>query len=255
MADNSYRPQTKVNWTSNDAFAQFKLWRKEVERILNGPLEGKSALIQINHIFIWAGAHAETLIEARQNEDPDLKLETSKALLDELAQCLTHSTFFREARENFYTLKQTPGDNTTTYYSRIMELYKQAEFPDSAAFLIVDKLIHGSTNKDTKRKLMCKKKDATVKECLTILRQEEAVDTTMKRLEDSNQAAIQLRATYSRDPTKCSQQNGDKRKSSSKHRFSKRSCDEDLDERPCIWCKGNPHPREKCPANNAKCNF
>ena len=101
-AESHYVPQTKVNWTSNNAASQFRLWRKEVERIIDGPLASRSDRVKLNHIYIWAGAHAESLIEARQNEDPELRITTQTALLDQLATCLSHSTFFREKREEFY---------------------------------------------------------------------------------------------------------------------------------------------------------
>ena len=39
MADGGrYVPQTKVNWTSREAYSQFRMWRKEVERIVNRPM-------------------------------------------------------------------------------------------------------------------------------------------------------------------------------------------------------------------------
>lgn len=179
MAEN-YIPQTKVEWTSKGAFSQFKLWRKEVERIVNGPLAGKSNQIKINHIYIWADAHAESLIEARCNEDPTLIIITPKQLLGQLAVCLTYSTFFREVREDFYNVHQDPDENTTTYFSRIMDLYRQAEFPNNSEFLVVDKLIHGCTNKECKRKLMSKAKDISVQDCRAIMRKYEAVEATMR---------------------------------------------------------------------------
>ena len=61
--------QTKVDWTSNNASPQFKLWRKELEGIIGGPLAACSDWVKLNHIYIWAPAHAETLTEARLNED------------------------------------------------------------------------------------------------------------------------------------------------------------------------------------------
>ena len=88
--------QTKVDWTSDNASWQFKLWRKGVERIIGGPLAARSDRVKLNHIYIWPGAHAESLIEARYNEDPELRINTPTALLDQLAACLTHSTYFRE---------------------------------------------------------------------------------------------------------------------------------------------------------------
>ena len=130
MAESShYMPLTKVDWTSSQAYAQFRLWRKEVERIINGPMHEANDSVKLNTVYIWAGAHAETLIEARQAEDPALKIEKVSDLLDNLSAILTHSTFFREAREDFYNIKQRPGENTTTYYSRIIELFKSADFP------------------------------------------------------------------------------------------------------------------------------
>ncbi len=98
-AESHYVPLTKVDWTPNSAASQFKLWRKEVERIIDGPLASRSDRVKLNHIYIWAGAHAESLMEARQNEDPELRITTPTALLDQLAAFLTHSTFFREKRK------------------------------------------------------------------------------------------------------------------------------------------------------------
>ena len=164
MAESVYVPQTKVDWTSNNASSQFKLWRKEVERIIDGALASRSDRVKINHIYIWAGAHAESLIEAKQNEDPTLRITAPTVLLDQLAACLTHSTFFREKREEFYNVRQKAHENTTSYFSRIMDLYRQVEFPDNTHFLIVDKLIHGCISKECKRKLMAKGKDVSVKD-------------------------------------------------------------------------------------------
>ena len=95
------RLQTKVEWTSNEAYQQFRLWKKEVERIVNGPLSKAKEEVKINTIYIWAGAYAENLIEAKQAEDNYLKLDTVEKLLEALGSCLTHSTFLREAREDF----------------------------------------------------------------------------------------------------------------------------------------------------------
>ena len=69
------------------------MWRKEVERILNGPMFNDPDYVKLNTVYIWAGAHAETLIEAKQSEDPIIEVETATQLLDTLAECLTHTTF------------------------------------------------------------------------------------------------------------------------------------------------------------------
>ena len=160
------------------------LWQKEVERILDGPLASRSDKVKINHVYIWAGAHAESLIEARTSEDPDIRITSPTMLLNQLAACINHPTFFREQREEFYNARQKPGENTTTYFSRIMDLYRQTEFPDNSNFLIVDKLIYGSVNRECKKKL--KKKNVTTKECLEIMRRFELVEATMKKLKQKS---------------------------------------------------------------------
>ena len=177
-----------------------------MERIIDGPLEAKSDAVKTNHIFMWAGGQAETLIDARTSEDPDLDISTPKALLDTLGSCITHSTYFREAREEFYNIRQNTDENTTAYYARLMDIYRQAEFPEDTNFLIVDKLIHSCTNQESKRKLMARDKTVTVKQCLDQLRADEAVDVTMKRMGESR-----IGAAYARDPTKHSQKNGSRK--------------------------------------------
>ena len=67
-------------------------------------MEG-SDQVRINHIYIWAGAHAKSLIEVKQNEDPTLQIAMPTVLLDQLAACFTHSTYFREKREEFYNVR------------------------------------------------------------------------------------------------------------------------------------------------------
>ena len=243
-----YTPQTKVDWTSNNVFSQFKLWRKEVERILDGPLASRSDKVKINHVYIWAGAHAESLIEARTSEDPDIRITSQTMLLNQLAACITHPTFFREQREEFYNAHQKPGENTTTYFSRIMDLYRQTEFPDNSNFLIVDKLIHGSVNRECKKKLMAKGKNVTMKECLEIMQRFESVEATMKKLETPSDT--QVDGSYVLDPTKKSQRNGYKSKP---HRPQNNN--NSNERKPCVWCNKGTHIRDKCPAKDATCNF
>ena len=96
-----YKPQTLVDWTSNEAYTQFRRWKKELERIVGGPLADANAAVKLNHVYIWAVAHAEQLVEARQSEDPELTIDTVSKLLSCLEECLTHTTHFREAREDF----------------------------------------------------------------------------------------------------------------------------------------------------------
>lgn len=251
MAEGVYVPQTKVDWTSKNAVSQFKLWRKEVERIIDGPLASRSDRVKLNHVYIWAGAHAESLIEAKQNEDPELRITRPTALLDQLAACLTHSTFFREKQEEFYNVRQKPDENTTTYFSRIMDLYRQAEFPGNTHFLIVDKLIHGCISKECKRKLMAKGKDVSAKDCLDVMRRYEAVEVTMKRLEESGDTHVD--ASYTRDPTQKSQKSGSKRSQSTPEpKTGNRKSDL---KKSCIWCNGDIHSHNKCPAKAITCKF
>ena len=241
MADgNRYVPQTKVNWSANDAYQQFRLWRKEVERIINGPMAKDSDSIKLNTTYIWAGAYAETMVEARQAEDASLKIENVEQLLNCLSQCLTHKTFYREAREEFYKLKQSPDENTTRFYSRVIELYKLAEFPEGSEFLVVDKLIHGCTNIDCKRKLMACDKSIDIKKCLEYLRRFESVDVTMSRLQEQSV------------DTTCNKVHAKGYHNKRQHNLTgERSRNKNI----CQWCNGESHPRSKCPAKNANCNF
>ena len=80
MAENGYKPHSSVEWQSDSAFSQFNLWRKEVERIVEGPLAARSDRVKVNHIFIWAGAHSENLDEVKQNEIPNLNVSTPTTL-------------------------------------------------------------------------------------------------------------------------------------------------------------------------------
>ena len=234
--DNYYVPQTKIDWKSNDAISQFQLWKKEVNRIINGPLATKSNAVKVNHIFIWAGAHAESLIEARQREDPNLNVTTPEGLLTALARCITYETMYREAREKFYTVHQLPNENTATYFARISDLHRQAEFPDNTDFLITDKLIHGCANQSCKQKLMTKGKDVTISACLESMRRFEARAASMEdcgnpgtKTEPSTDHHVD--AQYSQGRTLRRRTPADK----------------------CQWCGGQRHNRQQCPAKDKTC--
>ena len=51
MALPYYKPQTQVDWNSKEAYSQYRLWRKEVLRIVNGPLHDKDKGVKLNHVF------------------------------------------------------------------------------------------------------------------------------------------------------------------------------------------------------------
>jgi hypothetical protein len=176
-------------------------------------------------------------------------------LLEQLQACLTHSTYFREAREEFYSVTQSVEENTTAYFSRINELYSQSKFPNGTTFLVVDKLIHGCVHDKAKRELMAKGADITIKQCLEIMRRHEAVDVTMKKLSATISSENQVNASYSHDPTKRSQKQGSKSKAT---KPTRKVNDHDTTKRTgstCVWCSGDSHPRTQCPARNAQCGF
>ncbi|ELU03803.1 hypothetical protein CAPTEDRAFT_199248 [Capitella teleta] len=113
-----------------------------------------------NDVYIWAGTKAKMLIGARFGGTPSMKIETVTQILDQLQACITHATKLREAREEFYTLRQRTDENVIAFYGRILELHKVIELPDSSKFLIADRLIHGCLDPMCMRKLMNKNKDA-----------------------------------------------------------------------------------------------
>ena len=78
-------------------------------------MSGNDDEVKLNTVYIWAGAYAETLVEATQAENPEFRINTVEALVTCLEECLTHSTFFCEAREDFYNIRQRPGENTTMF--------------------------------------------------------------------------------------------------------------------------------------------
>ena len=82
------------------------------------------------------------------------------------------------------------------------------------------------------------------------MRKFEAVEVTMKKLEDVGDAHVD--ASYARDLTKKSQRNGFKKKQvkPNVHQNSQKP-----DEKSCLWCQGDVHLREKCPAKDTTCNF
>ena len=98
---------------------------------------------------------------------------------------------------------------------------------------------------------MAKGKDVTIKGCLETMRKFEAVEVTMKKLEDLGDAHVD--ASYAGDPTKKSQRNGFKKKQV-KPKVHQNSQTPD-EKKSCVWCQGDVHPSEKCPAKDATCNF
>ena len=225
-----------------------------MDRILKGPLSDKSHEMRMNYVYIWAGGVAEELVESKKSEDPTLKVETADQLLDALQDCLTHSTFFREAREQFYAVKQLPDETTQKYYSRVLELFKAAKFPSQNDFMKVDKLIHGCYNKDCKRKLMGKGENASVADCLAIMKSYESVFVTMKNMDEpASLNAVGWKEKkdkrFNRRPRSPKKDDQNYKKSS---KFDKKQSGER-----CTRCGKEGHSwkeRDKCPAMGRECN-
>ena len=207
--------------------------------------------VKLNHIYIWAGAQAESLIEAQLNEDPELRINKTTALLNQLATCLTHSTYFREQREEFYSNIRKVEKIVQPIFPESWRYIVKPNSPTTLTFFIVDKLIHGCKSRTCQRKIMAKGKDVTIKGCLETMRKVEAVEVTMKKLEDLGDAHVD--ASYAGDPTKKSQRNGFKKKQV-KPKVHQNSQTPD-EKKSCVWCQGDVHPSEKCPAKDATCNF
>ena len=98
---------------------------------------------------------------------------------------------------------------------------------------------------------MAKGKVVSLKECLEIMRRFEAIEVTIKRLEDPANAHVD--ATFSQDPTRKSQRKSFKNDQlKPKPQSDSRKADGG---KTCVWCKGTTHSRDKCPAKDATCNF
>lgn len=186
MAEATYKPASKVDWASTEAYSQFKVWRKEVERICKGPFAKMTDEVKVHHIFIWAGGLAEEWFDSKVEEDPDIPQKTPQDVLEILEGCLTHSTSFREARREFFRMEQDDGENTQAYYARLIKVFKRAKYGDAMKELLVDKLIEGCRNKDCQKKLMSKKAGTAVTECLDVMRKHEAVDHSMKQRDSAS---------------------------------------------------------------------
>ena len=102
---------------------------------------------------------------------------------------------------------------------------------------------------------MRKGKTVTVTQCLDILREEESVSMSMKRMDE---ATSKVEATYnSRDPTKQSQAKGTKSRYSYKprHKTPQDKHVSNPNQQVCPWCSGSKHPRDKCPAKDSTCKY
>ena len=91
-----------------------------------------------------------------------------------------------------------------------MDLYQQEEFPEGSLFLVTDRLIHGCSSKEAKKKLMLMEKDAMIKQCLDILKKQEALEASLKRIEDAENVCVEasFACLRDRDPTRQSQRYG-----------------------------------------------
>ena len=98
---------------------------------------------------------------------------------------------------------------------------------------------------------MTKGKKVSVKDCLELMRKYEATEATMKKFEESSDT--QVDASYAQDPTKKSQRNRSKK--FPYRPKSKSECKRSGGKKSCIWCNGDAHSRDKCPAKDATCTF
>ena len=92
-----YMPQTTVEWTSSQAYWQFRLWQTEAERITNSPMHRDADSVKLNTVYIWLVLMTcRNSCGSQKSEDLALTIETVNQLLDCISQCLTHSMFFEK---------------------------------------------------------------------------------------------------------------------------------------------------------------
>ncbi len=78
-----------------------------------------------------------------------------------------------------------------------------------------------------------------MKECLGMMRQFESVEATMKKLGSSSDP--QIDASYG--------------SSGSRYKSHRHKTEKSNETKPGVWCNKGPHPRDKCAAKDATCNF
>lgn len=111
----------------------------------------------------------------------------------------------------------------------------------------MDKHIQGCVSKECKRKL----KDVSVEDCLELMWRNEAVEATMRKLEELSDTDVD--ASHAQELTKKSQRNGFKNKRykpKPKPGYKKTG-----GKKSYVWCKEDVDNRDKCPAKDATCNF
>ena len=137
-----------------------------------------------------------------------------------------------------------------------MDLYRQAEFPEGSLFLVTDRLINGCSNKEAKKKLMLLEKDVTIKQCLDVLKKQEALQASLKRIKDAEDIRVEASFTClrDRDPTRVrqSQCSGARRQQPRPQPSRQRSAGMPVFS--CSWYNSETHhPRHLCPARHAVC--
>ena len=228
------------DWDTPDLSKRFKTFKRYCEIILSTPTYAtKTPKERVNYILLWMGPNAVDIFDNTKFEPEEDKENPEKVWAAFLTYFEPKSNY-RLARFQLRDMHQGPSDSIDTYVTKLKMQAQKCNFSDNARLEdeLIDQIIKGTANEHIRRKMLNQEpKKLTLDSVIDFARTFEATRSQMQAFTgaSSERHVAEVRRHRSKS------RNRD-RNSSYQHHDN------------CMFCGGQSHPRNKCPARNEECN-
>ena len=216
-----------MDWTADDGlYSRYKIWKQRCQILFTGPMSKVAEDIQCKYLLYWAGECGLDLFNSWSVNDDEQQL---------LATYWTGFESFVKPQSNelmaAWELHHTKQESLSLeeFIAKLRILVKEANYPDGQHDRFLhDFLVFGMTS-DRARKECFKEGNALpLQRAVDLARAEESAEKQLQRITKP----CDVHAVGRHKPSGPSKPNKEH----------------------CRNCGGKSHPREQCPARNAKCH-
>ena len=258
MAAQNIFEHPHIDWNASDLYKEFCRFKRHVEFVLDGPLDGQTDKQKAGWIGTWIGAEGREVwlhLPWAAGNDGDLERQNPTVILDKYRDYVRPRSNKRMARNRLKHRKQGADETFDSFVKDLRMIIMDCSYTD-ADDILVDYIIDGVKDLKLQEKLLDKGGELTLAQAITLGQQFELSRKQMAELHYGEDTRVSTKAfaiktqkqrkpSFQKPPPAKQSRPPPRRESSS----PANACDKCGKDRKHSWSNGN------CPAKNAKCSY
>ena len=177
-----------MDWTNDSGLDEhYRKWKKQVEILFQGPLNGVNEAVKCNYVIYWSGDHGMDLVDKWTTEGKitDVNKNTLKTYWDRFEEYIHPQTNKLLAVVELKQLFQGTM-SLKDFHTKALRLVKQAGYEgDAKDHVLRDTIISGITSEKIRSKIVKEGHEVTLNQVMEIARLEVSTQQHLERMQET----------------------------------------------------------------------